>query len=87
MNASETLGDWLRLVGSAGWASEEPWDHVQAAARAAAQTVGRRVRIRPGEEEDVVSDVLLVARTSTEAWSRQQVSDVPLVVWLTGVME
>ena len=80
-----TLGGWVRLVDTRGWTDESVWLVVHDAARAALSAVRRS--LRPGEAEELVAEVVVVARGVPESWRVPDRAGVVLVRWLGGVMK
>ncbi len=80
-----TLGEWLDLVGSHGWADERAWLIVRDCARRALPAVRRR--LRPGEDEELVAEIVVLARCVPTTWSRPDRRGIGLVPWLAGVMK
>jgi DNA-directed RNA polymerase specialized sigma24 family protein len=83
-HSTVTLGGWLDVVDSRGWGDASVWLQIHDCAQAALAAVRRR--LRPGDGEDLVADVVLLARTPPASWRRSDRRDIPLVRWLGGVV-
>jgi DNA-directed RNA polymerase specialized sigma24 family protein len=79
-----TLGAWLDRVDDRGWGDETVWHDALRCARAALRAV--RCWLRRFDADDLVQDVVLLARTPPEGWRRPTRRDVPLVNWFAGVL-
>lgn len=83
--ASMTLGQWLSLVWDRGWGDTRVWTLLRDACRQALVAV--RAALRPGEDEELISDALVIARGVPSSWERAERAGVALVRWLAGVMK
>jgi hypothetical protein len=80
-----TLGEWFDLVNSRGWSDERVWGIVHDCARAALTAVRRR--LRRGEDDDLVADLVLLARTAPAGWRRSERRSIGMTRWLAGVVK
>ena len=80
-----TLGAWIDGVDRRGWGDEWVWLTLQSAARAALGAVRRL--LRPGEDDEFVSEVIERARCLPMSWREPQKSAAALAAWLGGVMK
>jgi hypothetical protein len=79
-----TIGRWLEIVAARGWRDPATWMLTRDAARAALPSVRRLVR--SGEEEDLVSELIVLARGVPDCWRRPELRGVPLARWFAGVL-
>jgi DNA-directed RNA polymerase specialized sigma24 family protein len=79
-----TLGEWVEIAARDGVSADRRWRLALDHARAALPAV--RGRLRRDDEDDLVSDLLVVAHELPESWRRPEVRDVPLARWFAGVL-
>ena len=80
-----TLGAWIAIVDQHGWDDERIWMLVDEAARAALSAVRRT--LRPGEDDELVSDVVALAREFPTSWRHPARAGALLASWFGGVMK